>query len=192
MIIGLVGTIGAGKGVCAKYLGQKGFEYHSLSDEIREELKSRGLPESRDLLTVVGNELRTTFGTGVLAQRVLKKIVPGKNYVVDSIRNPEEVKTLQSRPDFVLVKIDAPARVRFDRIRERARAGDVQTFDDFLLQDEIEAATSDPATQQIRATAEMAEYTILNDSTLEIFHQRIDKLLNELLKSNHESTKFRK
>jgi len=180
MIIGLVGTIGAGKGICAEYLGKKGFEYHSLSDEIRAELKSRGLSETRELLTSVGNDLRTKFGTGILAQRVLNKIVPGKDYVVDSIRNPEEVKKLQSRPDFVLIKIDAPARVRFDRIRARARTGDVRTFDQFFAQETMETDSTNPNKQRLQATAAMAQYTLMNDATLEILYQRIDKLLNQL------------
>jgi dephospho-CoA kinase len=180
MIIGLVGTMGAGKGVCADYLGKKGFEYHSLSDEIRAELKSRGLPETRELLTSVGNDLRTRFGSGILAQRVLNKIVPGKDYVVDSIRNPEEVKKLQARSDFILIKIDAPARVRFDRIQARARTGDIKTFDKFFAQETMETDSTNPNKQRIQATADKAQYTLVNDSTLEIFYQRIDKLLKQL------------
>jgi dephospho-CoA kinase len=180
MIIGLVGTIGAGKGVCAEYLVKKGFEYRSLSDEIRAELKSRGLPETRELLTSFGNELRTKFGTAVLAQRVLNKIVPGKDYVIDSIRNPEEVKKLQSRPDFILIKIDAPVQIRFDRIRARARTGDVQTFAQFLAQEKAESESTNPNKQRLQTTAAMAQYTLMNNSTLEILYQRIDKLLNQL------------
>jgi dephospho-CoA kinase len=180
MIIGLVGTMGAGKGVSAEYLVKKGFQYTSLSDEIRAELKSRKLSETRELLTSVGNDLRIRFGTGILAQRVLNKIVPGKDYVVDSIRNPDEVKKLQSRPDFVLIKIDAPARVRFDRICARARTGDVQTFDQFFAQETMETDSTNPNKQRLKATADMAQYTIVNDSSLEKLYQRIDQLLKQL------------
>ncbi len=180
MVIGLVGSMGSGKGIFAEYLGKKGFQYTSLSDEIRVELNSRGVPESRELLTAVGNELRKQFSADILAQRVLKKIAPDIHYVVDSIRNPEEVKALRSRPDFVLIRIEAPARVRFDRIKARARTGDVQSFDQFLEQERKEAETDDPATQQMLATARMADYVIGNDSTLEELYKKIDNLLNRL------------
>lgn len=180
MIIGLVGTMGAGKGVCAEYLGKKGFEYHSFSDEIRFELKARKLLETRESLTAVGNELRTRFGTGVLAQRVLNKLVPGKDYVIDSIRNPDEVKKLKTRPDFILIKIDAPAQIRFDRIQSRARTGDVQTFAQFLAQEKAESESTNPNKQQLHATSAMAQYTLINDSTVETFHKRIDALLKNL------------
>ncbi|MFB3895466.1 MAG: AAA family ATPase [bacterium] len=180
MIIGLVGTMGAGKGVCAEYLGKKGFEYHSLSDEIRFELKARKLPETRESLTSVGNELRTRFGPAVLAQRVLNKIIPGQDYVIDSIRNPDEVKKLKSRPEFVLIKIDAPAQIRFDRIRSRARTGDVQTLAQFLVQEKAESESTNPNKQQLHATSAMAQYTLINDSTVEAFYKKIDSLLNKL------------
>ena len=180
MIIGLVGPMGAGKGIFAEYLGEKGFQYTSLSDEIRQEIKSRGLPESRELLTSIGNELRQQSGSGVLAQRILKRLVPGTDYVVDSIRNPEEVKTLQVRKDFVLIKIDSPAEVRFERIRDRGRTGDVQTIEQFLHQEQAEAESKDETRQQIRATAAMADDCVLNDSTKEVFYQRIDALLSKL------------
>ena len=179
MIIGLVGSMGAGKGACAECLGKKGFIYTSLSDEIREELKLRGLPETRELLTAVGNELRTKYGTGILAQRVLNKMEPGIHYIVDSIRNPEEVNTLRTRPDFVLIRIEAPIEIRFERIRNRDRSGDVQTFQQFLAQEKAEEESTDLNKQQMHATESMAEYQVINDSTLEIFHQRIDSLLNQ-------------
>ncbi|MCX7920153.1 MAG: AAA family ATPase [bacterium] len=180
MIIGLVGTIGSGKGVCAEYLVQKGFEYCSLSDEIRAELKSRGMPETRELLTEIGNELRAKFGPAILAERVLSRLVPGKNYVVDSIRNPEEVKALRTREDFVLIRIDAPVQLRFNRIQARARPGDVQTFAQFLAQEKAESESPDPNRQQLQATAEMAEFTVINDSTLEELYRQIDTLLEKI------------
>ena len=42
MIIGLTGKNAAGKGEVARFLQDKGFYYHSLSDVLREELKKRG------------------------------------------------------------------------------------------------------------------------------------------------------
>ena len=180
MIIGLVGAMGAGKGICAEYLGKRGFLYHSLSDEIREELKSRELPETRELLTSVGNELRTQSGTGILAQRVLKKMKNNKNYVVDSIRNPEEVKTLRTRKEFILIRIEAPVEIRYERIKNRGRTGDVQTLQQFLAQEKAESESTDINKQQMRATSSMADYQLTNNSSLDDFYHQIDKFLKEI------------
>ena len=42
MLIGLTGRNAAGKGEVAKHLQTKGFQYYSLSDVIRDEIRSRG------------------------------------------------------------------------------------------------------------------------------------------------------
>jgi hypothetical protein len=43
MLIGLTGRNAAGKGEVARYLQRKSFYYYSLSDAIREEIRSRGV-----------------------------------------------------------------------------------------------------------------------------------------------------
>ena len=48
MIIGLTGPNAAGKGEVARYLERRGFHYFSLSDEIRDEVRQRGLEISRE------------------------------------------------------------------------------------------------------------------------------------------------
>jgi hypothetical protein len=55
MLIGLTGRNAAGKGEVAKYLQTKSFYYYSLSDAIRDELRSRKLEVSRESLIQVGN-----------------------------------------------------------------------------------------------------------------------------------------
>ena len=92
MVIGLTGKNGSGKTEIAKYLLSRGFEYHSLSDEIREEAGKRGGPVTREVLIEVGNDLRGRFGPGVLAERILLRLDHERNHVVDSIRNPAEVE----------------------------------------------------------------------------------------------------
>src|SRR5438105_971390 len=107
MIIGLTGKNASGKGEVAKYLQSRGFQYHSLSDMLREELKRRHMTPTRDHLTHVGNALREKYGPAVLAERILKKLVDNQNYIVDSFRNPAEVEAFKRRPDYVLWAVTA-------------------------------------------------------------------------------------
>ena len=72
MIIGLTGKNAAGKGEIANHLKSKGFVYFSLSDALREEATKRGLEHSRDNLINLGNEMRETFGNGILAKKLMK------------------------------------------------------------------------------------------------------------------------
>ena len=77
MIIGLTGKNGSGKTEVSEYLKSRGFEYHSLSDEIRDEIRRRGLEITREVLIEVGNDLREKFGPGVLAERILSNLGAG-------------------------------------------------------------------------------------------------------------------
>src|SRR3989338_6469212 len=128
MIIGLTGLNGAGKGEAAEFLKKRGFQYYSLSDVIREQLEREGKPVTRQNLIECGNSLRQQYGASVLADRILKRLDPDKNYVVDSFRNPNEVAAFRSKKDFGLLKITADAEIRFERIRQRARENDPKTW----------------------------------------------------------------
>src|SRR5205823_1740389 len=104
-----------------RFLQERGFTYHSLSDVLREELKHRRLALTRDNLTVVGNELREKLGPSALAERILQTLDDSRNYVVDSFRNPGEVSAFRRRRDFQLWAVQASPKMRFTRIRDRAR-----------------------------------------------------------------------
>jgi len=128
MLIGLTGRNAAGKGEVARYLQKKSFYYYSLSDVIRDEIRSRGLEPTRDLLIKVGNELRQRHGAKILAERVLARIEDDMHYVIDSIRNPAEVDAFRAAKHFKLIRIEAPPEVRFQRIFKRQRESDPKTL----------------------------------------------------------------
>ena len=132
MIIGLTGKNGSGKTEVLEYLKRRGFESHSLSDEIREEIRIRGREITRDILIEVGNELREKYGPGILAVRILRNLEENRNHVVDSIRNPNEVKALKDRNDFTLLAVEADVEVRFERSRQRGRENAARTLQQFI------------------------------------------------------------
>ena len=187
MILGLTGKNASGKGEVANYLKSKGFIYYSLSDVIRDEATKRNLEHSRDNLIRLGNELRKNFGPNYLAQQINKKIKnqlmnnPKQDFVIDSIRSPFEAKELMKNRDFTLVGIDAPIELRFGRLLERNRLGDAKTLADFKKQEERENLKSD-TNQQLDATFEMAKEIIVNNGTIDGLHQKVDDLLNHLLR----------
>ena len=181
MIIGLTGTNGAGKTEVADYLRSRGFEYQSLSDEIRAEIRKRGQEITREVLISVGNELRSRYGPGVLAERVLRRLDRNHNYVVDSIRNPSEVEALRSRGDFRLLCVDADVRLRFSRTRERGRERAAQTLEQFVAEESRELDSHDPANQQLIATRRLADITVQNDGSIKDLRTQLDRLLPEIM-----------
>jgi len=170
-LIGLTGTNGAGKGEVAAYFVRKGFAYRSLSDVLREELARRGEAVSRDGLIRIGNELRAAQGADILARRVMAEI-SGPS-VIDSIRNPEEIAYLRTRPGFVLLAVDAPVEVRYERVRERGRDESARTLDQFIAK-EREELDGSPTGQRLRRCMELADAVIRNDGTLEELFRKLE------------------
>ena len=177
MLIGLIGKNAAGKTTVAEYLKSKGFYYYSLSDILREEAQRSGIFPTRGNMIKLGNELRKRFGPGILATMALEKIKFDRNYVVDSIRNPEEARVLKRQAQAQLFFIDAPEKVRFERLKARARPGDPRTFEEFLSLEEKEAQNSDDAMQNIEATILLADKKIENNSTLQALYKKVDSAL---------------
>ena len=181
MIIGLTGLNGSGKTEVAQYLKSRGFEYQSLSDEIRDEIRRRGMEISREVLIAVGNELRAKYGPGVLAERVLQRLSRDRNYVVDSIRNPAEVEALRRRGDFIFLAVEAAQSIRFERSRLRGRESAPTTLATFVEQEAKELDSVDPASQQLVATRELADETVNNNGTIGNLHRELDRVLSRLL-----------
>lgn len=181
MIIGLTGLNGAGKGEAAEFLKKRGFQYYSLSDVIREELEKEDKPVTRQNLIESGNCLRQQYGTSILAERILKRLDPDKNYVVDSFRNPDEVAAFRPRKNFILLKITANPEIRFKRIHNRDRENDPKTWEDFRRLESAETTGKDLTLQQLVLTAESADLEVENNGTLEQFHGQLKKNLKNIL-----------
>lgn len=182
MIVGLTGPNASGKGEAAAYLRSRGFIYHSLSDILREEGEKAGVEPSRKNLIKLGNELRRKKGPSILARRVMANLVEARDNIVDSIRNPAEVTELRKVKDFVLIGIDAPAEVRFKRSMERKRPGDAPTLREFIESEEKENKEG-VENQQLKKCLEMADIIIINDSTIDELHRKID----EAVKANKKA-----
>jgi len=184
LVIGLTGPNAAGKGEVCKYLAEKGFLVMSLSDILRKEACYRGLELMRENLIMLGNELRSKFGSEILAKRLSKEILKSKQdkVVVDSIRTVGEVKQFKKvfKKKFVLINLSAPKQVRFKFMQHRARAGDPKTFAEFLKIEKKECSSS-IVRQQIHKCRILSNYFINNNSTLHKLHQKIDKIIKEIV-----------
>lgn len=173
-LIGLTGPNGAGKGEAAAFFVARGFVYRSLSDIIREDLAASGLPPDRDHLIARGNALRREGGPDVLARLLLERVTGPT--VIDSIRNPAEVERFRRENGFILLAVDAPAPLRFERVMRRGRNESAATLEQFLRK-EAEEMSANPAAQQIHRCFEMADFVVQNDGPLEELHRRLEAFL---------------
>lgn len=181
MVIGLTGRNAAGKGVVAEFLQAKGFDYLSLSDSIREEVRRRGYEVTRERLIRAGRELRARFGNGYLARQILKQLDEDRNYIVDSFRHPEEVEEFRNRSDFHLLALEAEAKTRYQRIKARAREADPVEFEEFLRLEEKEIASKQSQGQKLEETARLADFTVENNGTKAELCSQVSSWLRELM-----------
>ncbi len=180
MIIGVTGSYASGKDTVAEILQKMGFYHISLSDMLREELTKRKVKITREALIQIGTELRTAHGPDILARRAMLKLKDGENFVITSIRNPAEVRALKERPEFLLINVTSPIKLRLKRLQERNREEDPKTLTD-LTEKENRENTSNPSGQQLSSVASLAKVTLNNNSTLETLQQKVQQLVSDWL-----------
>jgi dCMP deaminase len=178
MILGLSGLNAAGKGEVIRFLEARSFYALSLSDVIRDLLKERGLEETRERMIETGNEIRDARGPGGLALALADRLLPDRNYAIDSIRHPAEVEVLREHTsNFRLLWVTAAEALRFDRMKQRARTGDPESVEELRRLEGLELGSAKPSAQQLLAVRDLADFSLENEGDLEALHRQIEDVL---------------
>lgn len=168
-VIGLVGPFGSG----CSYVAEKivdNYEYKllSLSDVLREEYRTEN-PKKKNFtrkdLQDFGDKIREEKGSDYLATIICKKINqdPTKNYVVDSIRNPEEIKFLRkSFAQFFLFGVFAEPDLRWKRVKD-IYDNDRRAFDEDDKRDSNERIEHG---QRVTDSFRMSDIILLNNENI--------------------------
>lgn len=177
-IIGITGTLGAGKGTIVDFLiSKKRFKHYSVSGYLKEELLKRGLEINRTNLQNIGNELREQFGPEFITQELFKKAKENKSdAIIESVRNPKEAEFIKENRGIMLA-ITANQKTRYDRIKTRGSEKDSVTFEEFQKQEEREMQSSDPNAQNLPKCIEMSDFIINNDGSIENLYEQIEKII---------------
>ncbi|MBW2975091.1 AAA family ATPase [Candidatus Woesearchaeota archaeon] len=179
MIIGLTGTMGSGKGEIVRYLKTKGFECHVYSDILREIAKQRNIEPARANLQKLGASIKNkSKNKGILSRKLLKKIKTDKA-VVDGIRNKDEIAELKKGKETYIIGVTAPQKLRFKRLRKRKREGDPKTFHEFKKLDNLENRGKTKG-QEINDCLKMADFKVMNNSSIEQLKNKVDKILETI------------
>jgi len=186
LIIGITGTLGAGKGTIVDYLDtEKGFTHFSVRDFIVEEIKRRGLNVDRDSMTAVANDLRAKHSPAYIAEQLYERAKKsGKNSIIESIRTPGEVELLKSKGNFYLFAVDADPKTRFERIQIRKSSTDNVDFETFQANEKREMQSSDPNKQNLLKCREMADFVLENDGCISELNAQIEEILIQIESKN--------
>jgi len=182
LIIGVTGTLGAGKGTVVEYLVEKkGFDHYSVRSFLLKEINRRGMPENRDSMVAVANELRAQYGPSYVTDQLFNEAsLIGKNCVIESIRTPGEINSLREKGKFFLFAVDADPALRYQRIVERSSETDKISFITFMENETREMNASDPNKQNLKVCIGQADFLFNNDASKEALFREVEEVLTQI------------
>lgn len=178
IVMGITGSNGAGKGTIVEYLvKEKKFKHFWVTGLLIEEINKREMPVNRDSMRVVANDLRDKFGSGYLAEELLRRAEKSEDsIIIESIRTLGEIKKLKEKGAIILA-VDAKPKLRYERILLRKSEKDDVSFEEFVEQEKKEWTSDDPNKQNLLACKKVADYVIENNGTFEELNEKIEKIL---------------
>lgn len=180
MILGVTGTLGAGKGTVVEYLKGKGFAHYSSSATLKALLTEQGLPLTRPYMSQLAHDLMQEFPGGVLQISYERAHKDGaKDFILEAIHRESEAAYVRSIGG-IIWGVDADLRTRYERTHRRADgAKDDVTFEEFAESSKREDEGAGTTGANIRAVLRSADVVFINNGTLEELHAQIDTALSK-------------
>ncbi|MGB9696832.1 MAG: AAA family ATPase [Ignavibacteria bacterium] len=174
-IYAVVGMCGSGKSEVVKYFVSHGYQRVYFGDVVLNELKKNSLEINEKNEKYIREKLRTDFGMAVMALKSLDKIRylhSLGNVVIESLYSWEEFKTIKEEfgDIFKLIAVYTTKKLRYQRLANRP----------FRPLNKGEAVARDYAEIENLnkgGPIAFADYTVINDGTLEELFDKLSLLL---------------
>lgn len=178
LIVAIVGMAGAGKTEAARCFSQAGFEAIRFGDITDAEVTRRGLRLNESSERLVREELRQTYGPDAYARLNLPRIEKALAHcdvVIDGLYSWAEYIFLRDKyqEQFRTLAVWAPPRVRYGRLAKRAKRP--LTPEEAYRRDQAEIENLAKCGPIV-----MADYMILNTSTLEVLTRETERAIQSL------------
>jgi dephospho-CoA kinase len=167
IIIGITGTIGAGKGTIVDYLiEQYDFAHFSVRKYLTERLTIEGKDVNRDTMTELANRLRAEHHSPsfIIAELYNMAAKSNQHCIIESIRTVGEIEKLKSIGNFYLLAVDADRAIRYDRIWMRKSETDRISLETFIDNENREMENKDPNKQNLAGCIALADCVLTNNS----------------------------
>ncbi|MDP3982084.1 MAG: AAA family ATPase [bacterium] len=180
LIIAVVGLAGSGKTEAVSRFLEHGFARVGFNDALYEEVDRRGLARTQENERPVREEMRKNEGMAVMAKRMMPRVdqylQEGRNVVIESLYSWSEYKYVKElHPDtFQALAVYAPPDIRYRRLAGRGIRP--LTHQEAKDRDYSEIEYTDKA-----GPIAIADWTILNTESKEVFLSKVDSLILHLL-----------
>jgi len=177
-VVAIVGMAGAGKSEVARVFEEHGFKKVRFGDITDEELKNRGLQPNEENERYIRQQLRKEHGMAAYAKLNLPRIdssLKSSNVVLDGLYSWEEYILLKEyySGQFTTVAVWASASTRHGRLAHRAKRP--LTLEEAASRDKSEIEKSNKG-----GPIAMADFTILNEASLEELAKETERVLSVL------------
>lgn len=172
LIIGITGTIAAGKTTASKYIAGKGFAYSRYSLIIAKLLEERGMQIERSTLQEAGGNLFDSKKQYELSKKVDDYLSGNQNIVIDGMRHYEDYTYWKEKnfKNFYLLYIDSDPKICAERYGK----------------EEYYQVVSHHVEQEIAGLRKLADAVIDNTSTFKNLYSQIDNFLELICLSNND------
>jgi len=188
-IVAIVGMPGAGKSEVADEFIKRGYQYIRFGQITLDEVKKRGLEPTEENERPIREELRKQYGPGAFAILNIPKFdeaLKTGNVVGDGLYSWSEYKILKDKyeDNLIVIAVYAPPKLRYERLVGRAARHGADP--------KLKYRSSTPEAAKARDFAEieniekggpiaMADYTILNTSTIDELRAETEKIFKEII-----------
>ena len=169
-VLGIVGMPGSGKSEAANIGRDYGFNIVVMGDVIRREVVRRHLESTPETVGRIMLNLRQQHGPSIVAQLCLQHIAEAgyDQIIIEGIRSLAEITVFKTQfPQFKVLAIHSSPSTRLQRILTRGRSDDANNHQFFIERDQRELHVG------IGSVIALADYVVINESTLKEFHAQI-------------------
>jgi dephospho-CoA kinase len=179
VVLGLSSLPGGGKDYVADLLSKEyGFYKITPGDIVREILKKKGLPITRENEQNIPIEYRKKYGEDFLMKMVYKRAKESgrKLIAVSGIRTPGDLKFFRMKLDgnFKDISIVCTAKIRYSRIKERKREDAPHSFSEFLKQDKAERKLF-----KLDETEKLSDFKLRNEGNEKQLRRDLNRILDK-------------
>jgi dephospho-CoA kinase len=183
MII-ITGMPGSGKDEFVAVARSMGFTDAHMGNAVKDNALKNKIPMDDVSIGAYATGERKKYGMDIWARRTAEFITAPDITIVDGLRNEEELDYFKNNfQNIIVIAVFANETDRLERILARDREDDSEDYSGMHQRDNRELSWG------IGKVISLADYMIVNDSTLDEYHKNVKILLNHII-SRHPEINF--